>query len=157
MAILKIIHNAIFVLGTQPVTPKVGTKTASMDLIKLLINSVLSRKGAKFVTFNIKNFYLQTPLTRPEYVRIKLSDIPSEFINEYSLMDYVHANGWVYFGIRNGVYGLPQSGSLANILLEKRLNKHGYYQCPTTPGLWFHEWRPVVFCLLIDDFGVGVE
>ena len=47
----------------------VGTRTASLDLIKLLINSVLSRKGAKFVTFDIKNFYLQTPLDRPEYVR----------------------------------------------------------------------------------------
>ena len=69
-------------------------------------------------------------------------------------MDYVHANGWVYFEICNGVYGLPQSGSLANILLEKRLKKHGYYQCPTTPGLWYHEWRPVVFFLLVDEFGV---
>ena len=54
----------------------VRTKTAFLELIKLLINSVLSRKGAKFVTFNIKNFYLQTPLDRPEYFRIKISDIP---------------------------------------------------------------------------------
>ena len=57
-------------------------------------------------------------MDRPEYVRIKLSDIPTEFINKYSLMDYIHANGWVYFEILNGVYGLPQSRSLANILLE---------------------------------------
>ena len=83
-----------------------------------------------------------------------MSDIPAEFINEYILMDYLHANGWVYFEIRNGVYGLPQSGSLAKILLEKRLKNHGYYQCFTTPGLLRHEWRPVVFCLLVDDFGV---
>ena len=94
----------------------------------MLIYSVLSRKGAKFFTFYIKKIYLQTPLDRPEYVRIKLSDIPAEFINEYSLMDYAHANGWVYFDIRNGVYGLSQSGSLVNILPEKRLKKHGYYQ-----------------------------
>ena len=40
----------------------VGTKTASLDLIEILLNSSLYRKGAKFVTFNIKNFYLQTPL-----------------------------------------------------------------------------------------------
>ena len=69
-------------------------------------------------------------------------------------MDYVHANGWVYFKICNIVYGLLQSGSLANILLEKRLKKNGYYQCPTTPGLWRHEWCPVLFLLLIDEFGV---
>ena len=78
---------------TYPVDVK--TKTASFDLIKLLINSVFSRKGAKFVTFDIKIFYLQTPLDRPEYFCIKLSNILSEFINEYSLMEYVHANGWV--------------------------------------------------------------
>jgi hypothetical protein len=132
----------------------VGTKTASLDLIKLILNSVLSRKGAKFVTFDIKNFYLQTPLDRPEYVRIMLSDIPQEFIDEYNLLDYVHINGWIYFEIRNGVYGLPQSGALANALLEKRLKKHDYYQCTTTPGLWRHKWRPIVFCLLVDDFGI---
>ena len=50
--------------------------------MKLLLNSVLSRKGAKFVTFNIKNFYLQTPLDRPEYVCIKLADIPLDFVDE---------------------------------------------------------------------------
>ena len=132
----------------------VGTKTASLDLVKLLLNSVLSRKGAKFVTFDIKNFYLQTPLDRPEYVRIKLSDIPLEFAEEYNLKDFVDANGWVYFEIRNGVYGLPQSGALAQTLLEKRLKVHGYYQCPITPGLWRHSWRPIMFCLLVDDFGV---
>ena len=82
-------------------TGNVGTKNASLDLINLLLNIALSRRGAKFVTFDIKNFYLQTPLDRPEYVRIKLSDIPAEFINEYSLMDYLHVNGWVYFKIHN--------------------------------------------------------
>ena len=58
------------------------TKTASIDLLKLLLNSVLSCKGAKFVTLDIKNFYLQTPLDRPEYVRIKLADIPKDFIDK---------------------------------------------------------------------------
>ena len=55
---------------------EVGTKMTSLDLPKLLLNSVLSLKGAKFVTFDIKNFYHQTPLKRLEYVRIKLVDIP---------------------------------------------------------------------------------
>ena len=66
-----------------------GTKTASLDLVKLVINSVLSRKDAKYVSFEISNFYIQTPLERPEYVRIKLSDIPQEFIDEYDPLDSV--------------------------------------------------------------------
>ncbi len=39
-----------------------GTKTGSVELVKLLINSVLSRPGANFACFDIKNFYLGTPL-----------------------------------------------------------------------------------------------
>ena len=103
-----------------------GTKTASLDLCKLLFNSVISQKGAKFITYDITNYYLRTPLDYPEYTKIKLTDIPQDFIDEYNLHDFIH-NGWVYFEIRNGVYGLPQSGSLAQQLLEKRLPKHGYY------------------------------
>ena len=43
---------------------------------------------------------------------------------------------------------------LSNKLLEARLNKAGYYQCPTTPVLWRHKWRPILFCLIVDDFGI---
>ena len=43
---------------------------------------------------------------------------------------------------------------LSNKLLEQRLNKAGYYQYPTTPGLWRHKWRPIFFCLIVDDFGI---
>ena len=45
--------------------------------------------------FDIRNYYLQTPLDRPEYVRIKLADIPLDFVDEYKLKDFVDANGWV--------------------------------------------------------------
>ena len=72
----------------------VGTPTASLELAKLVFNSVLSRPGAKFTTFDICNFYLQTPLNRPEYVRIKLSDIPEEFTLEYKLLSYAR-DSWV--------------------------------------------------------------
>ncbi len=56
----------------------------------------------------------------PEYVRIKLSDIPAEFIEEYKLAG-ADRNGWIYFKIRRGCYGLPQAGILANDLLRSRL------------------------------------
>ena len=59
-----------------------GTKTASLELVKLQLNSVLLRPGAKFACYYIENFYLGTPLDRPEYCRIKLQDIRTEFIDE---------------------------------------------------------------------------
>ncbi len=52
----------------------------------------------------------------PEYVRIKLSNIPEEFIKEYILPGR-DCNGWIYFEIFQGCYGLPQAGILANDLL----------------------------------------
>ena len=103
-------------------------------------------------TFNY-NYYLATPLDNPKYVKIKITNTPQEFIDGYNLHDYAH-EGWVYFEIRNGVYGLPQSGSLANDLLETRLLKYNYYQCPQTPGLWRNKWLPFLFSLIVDDFGV---
>ena len=109
-----------------------GTKTASLDLCKLMMNIVISRKVAKFITYDIRNYYLVTTLKYPEYVKIKLTEIPQYYIEEYNLHDYVH-EGWVYFEIRNGVYGLPQYYSLANDLLDTDLLKHDYYQCPQTP------------------------
>ena len=63
-------------------------------------------------------------------------------------------NGSVHIVANHGMHGLPQSGLLANELLEKRLNTRGYHQSKLVPGLWKHKWRPVQFTLVVDDFGV---
>jgi hypothetical protein len=133
---------------------EVATPTAKMLVVKILFNSVISTQGAKFMTFDISNFYLNTPLKRPEYIRVKITDLPEEMIKEYGLHKVVDAKGMVYLEVTKGMYGLPQAGLLANKLLEKRLNKHGYFQSKLVPGLWRHKTRPIMFTLVIDDFGV---
>ena len=133
---------------------EVATPTAEMLVAKILFNSVISTPGARFMTMDISNFYLMTPLLRPEYIRIKLSDLPDEIIRQYKLNDKVNKNGMIFVKVTKGMYGLPQSGLLANELLEKRLNQHGYYQSKFVPGLWRHESRPIQFVLTVDDFGV---
>jgi hypothetical protein len=125
-----------------------------MLVAKLLFNSVVSTPGAKFMTMDISNFYLMTPLLRPEYLRIKLTDIPDEIIQEYRLHTLVNAKGFVFVEVTKGMYGLPQAGLLANELLEKRLNKNGYFQSKIVAGLWSHKTRPIQFTLVVDDFGV---
>ncbi len=52
------------------------------------------------------------------------------------------------------MYGLPQVGIIAQELLAKRLKENGHFQSKTMPGLWTHEWRPIAFTLVVDNFGV---
>ncbi len=87
------------------------------------------------MTMDISNFYLMTPLHHPEFIHVKLTDIPNEVIEEYKLREKATKNGSVYIKAKRGLYGLPQSGLLANKLLVKRLNKHGYQQSKLVPGL----------------------
>jgi hypothetical protein len=63
----------------------VGTNIASLELVKLLLNSVLSCPGALLSSINLKNFYLDTPMPESKYIRIRITDIPVEFIEEYNL------------------------------------------------------------------------
>ena len=84
---------------------EVATPNGSLELIKLMINNVLSRPGTRFACFNINNFYLDTPLEDPEYVCIKLTDIPQEVIDEYNLTKYLR-HGWIYFAIIRSTSGL---------------------------------------------------
>jgi hypothetical protein len=52
--------NLIFYPGNA------GTNTALLELIKLMLNSVISCKGAQFLTIDIKNFYLDRTMVDPE-------------------------------------------------------------------------------------------
>ena len=103
---------------------EVSTKTADLTTIKCLLNSVVSKPKGRFMTADIKNFYLNTPMDCPEYMQISIKNIPNEIIEEYKVNDLVH-EGYAYCKIVKGVYGLPQAGRLANKLLEKRLKPHG--------------------------------
>jgi hypothetical protein len=67
-----------------------------MLVAKMLFNSVISTKDARFMTMDISNFYLMTPLHHPKLIRIKLDDIPDEVINEYKLREKATKNGSIY-------------------------------------------------------------
>jgi hypothetical protein len=100
------------------------------------------------MTLDISKFYLMTPLKRPEYIRVKIDDIPEEIINEYKLQEIAKKQGMVYIEVTKGMCGLSQAGLLTNELLEQRLNKHGYFQSKLVPGLWKHTTRLISFTLV---------
>eukprot|EP00804_Cyclotella_cryptica_P022272 CCRYP_018126-RA/>CCRYP_018126-RA protein AED:0.26 eAED:0.24 QI:0/0/0/1/0/0.33/3/0/620 len=129
------------------------TRTADLTTAKILWNSTISTPGARFACADIENMYLQTPMDRYEYMRIKADLIPQAFMDTYKLWDKVY-KGHVYMEIRRGCYGLPQAGILANKLLKRRLATDGYFELPHTPGLFKHISRLVQFTLVVDDFGI---
>jgi hypothetical protein len=131
----------------------VSTKTADLSTCKILFNSVLSTPDAKLMTADLRDFYLETPMERYEYVRIAIDIFPQSIINGYDLLPLVH-KGFVYAEIRKGMYGLPQAGRLANDRLVAFLAPYGYAPVPITPGLWRHSKSDLAFTLVVDDFGV---
>ena len=131
-----------------------GTPTADLLTVKLMLNSIISMPNAKFMTIDIKDFYLMTPMDRFEYFRMKSELFPQDIIKEYGLRDKVDADGNIFCEVQRGMYGLPQAGIIAQELLTKRLHQAGYRQSKVTPGYWHHEWHPISFTLVVDDFEV---
>jgi hypothetical protein len=128
--------------------------TADLLTIKLLINSIISTQGAKFMTMDIKDFNLNTPMVRYKYMQLKILDMPDDVIEHYKLCNIVTPDGHIFCEIQKGMYGLPQAGIIVQELLADRLRQHGYMQSKTTPGLWSHETCPIQFSLIVDDFGI---
>lgn len=129
-----------------------SARTAGLTTVKCLANSIISRKNARALALDLKNYYLNTDLDRPEFAKIHISMIPQEIIDKYNLTELQDSKGFIYIRIEKGMYGLPQAGIIANKLLAKRLARHGYYQTRHTPGLWKHITRPIQFVLIVDDF-----
>ena len=141
--------------GNRIVYPgDISPSTVEIMTVKMHLNSVISTKGAKYCTFDIKDFYLNTPMEQPEFMRMKLSKLPLEFVKLYSLIIIAGDNGTMYIKVQKGMYGLPQAGILAQQLLEQWLNEQGYFQSPITPGLWKHNTCPISFTLCVDNFGI---
>ena len=100
--------------------------TADLPTTKMLWNSVQLTPNAKFITADVANFYLGTPMKCPEYMRLPYKIIPQDIIDKYDL-DKIVENDWVYVRIIRGMYGLPHAGFIAHELLTKRLEKADYY------------------------------
>jgi hypothetical protein len=132
---------------------ELSTRTADLTTSKLMLNSVLSTPGAKYMCLDIKNFYLTAPLDRFEYMKMPIGLFPTWIDKQYNLSKHV-LNGFVYLKMRRAMWGLPQAGILANKLLRRRLLPHGYFECSNNPGLWKHTTHPISFTLVVNDFGV---
>ena len=61
-----------------------------------MINSTLSKTNERFLTFDIKDFYYNTPISRFKYMKLALDIIPPEIVDQYKLRGLDCLGGWVY-------------------------------------------------------------
>eukprot|EP00804_Cyclotella_cryptica_P018248 CCRYP_005977-RA/>CCRYP_005977-RA protein AED:0.36 eAED:0.36 QI:0/-1/0/1/-1/1/1/0/334 len=85
---LKVVGTYIDYPGNTAVT------TSDLTTAKLLFNSVISTPGTTFHSGDLKNFYLNTPMDRPKYMRLKFGLIHTEIIDTYRLNEY-NKDGWI--------------------------------------------------------------
>ena len=63
-------------------------------------------------------------------------------------------NGYVYCEMQQLMCGIPQADNIANNLLTQHIEPYSYYHIWHTPGFYNHKWRPTMFSLVVDVFGV---
>jgi hypothetical protein len=98
-----------------------GTPTADLITVKLLLNSIISTPQSKFMTLDLKDFYLMTLMKHYKYFRMKIDLFPQDIIKQYNLTNKVDHNGNNHCKVRCGMYGLPQEGIIAKELLQECL------------------------------------
>ena len=129
-------HHCRLVVGGDKLPYASNSAAPAANLIesKILFNSVISTKGAKFMTIDIRNFFLSSHMQHPEYMKIHQDDILQDILDQYKADQFMDCKGYVYFKITKGMYGLKQAAILAYQQLKENRTKHGYYPIPTQWG-----------------------
>ena len=128
----------------------VTTRTCDLVTFKMHIYITLSQPNRKYCSFDVKNFYLNTPMEHSEYMKI-----PSYKSQMKSSRNTTYETKSTLTGRCTSKHKREFMGYLK--LACWPINLYGYYEVRHTPGYWHHTWRPIDFTLIVDDFGVGYE
>ena len=75
-------HRVRITVGRDRLPYEEDAASLAADLLetKILLNSTISNaaKGARFMTLDIKNHFLATPMENPEYMRVQLKYVPED-------------------------------------------------------------------------------
>ena len=129
-------------------------KTQILILQHSCFSNTISINREPFICSDIKNMYLVTLLDTPEYFHIPIRLNPQKILQQYNLLLLVH-NENIYWKADNKMYRTPQAESLASKLLKKRLEMYWYKECTTTTKPFQHGNNPVIFLLVMNDFGLN--
>jgi hypothetical protein len=129
---------------------------ADMTTFKILCNKTISDEGKRMSTADISDMYLHSQLEEPEYMWIRLCDIPPATIQHFDIKSRTALGATkVAVRIKGGMYGLPQAGLLAQKKLVKVLYDNDYYMCKSTICLFKHRTLATEFVLTVDDFAIS--
>ena len=132
--------------------------TADLFTVKSFLHSVVFyhrnfNTDTRFASLDIVDFFLGTPLERPEFVLISTKFIPEDIIDHYNLSQFI-SNGGILFRVDKCMYGLPQAAYLSNKRLVEHLATQGCLQDSNVPCLFAHLSNKVSFALIVDDFKI---
>ena len=94
---------------------------------------------------DLKYVFLETPMSRSEYMRIHSKYFPLDIRYLYEIEGLIAADGYLYIKIIKGLYELKQSGILAYAQLISHMDPNGYYTVTFKNGLWSHNTRKQIF------------
>jgi hypothetical protein len=133
----------------------VASQTAAMLNIKLLLNITVS-EDRFWSTADIKDFYLNSNLKVPEYMRIPMRMIPQSIKERYLFNTlYSPSAEHAIVLVTGAIFGHPQSGKIAQDDLLPRLLAAGYAPIQDMPMCFSNADASTRFCLVVDDFGIS--
>jgi hypothetical protein len=137
-----------------PVPP--STQVNSLPTVKILFNSVIS-DNAFFGSIDLSDFYICTPLHPPQFIQIFTHRFSPQVLFLLNLLPFIQLNpsnkAYIVFRIDKTMYGLKEAGKLSNLRLVSLFSTFGFHEI-TTPCLFKHVSRPILFVSVVDNFGV---
>ena len=106
-----------------------GSPAANMLETKIIINSTISNahRGARFMSADLKDFFLATPMEGEEFMKVNYKHFPNNIKKRYKIQEKVTASGHIYIKIKKGMYRLKQAAILAYGNLKTNLKQYGYH------------------------------
>ena len=92
-----------------------GAPAANMLEPKILVNSTISdtKKGTRFMSVDLKDFFLATPMDGNKYIKVPYKHFPLDIQARYKLNTKVLESDHIFIKIKKGMYGLKQASILA--------------------------------------------
>ena len=102
---------------------------------------------------DLEVFFLASPMTTSEYMKVPIKYFPLDIIAQYKV-DGLVKNRYVYVEIMKGIYGLKQATVLADHQLATYIRTAAYQAIMESTSMWKYATKYTIFCLYVDDFGV---